>query len=56
MPLKLVGYMRAERLEGELCTRCWRSALLHLTLVLLLPSGVSEHDRGIRCLHCDLGR
>lgn len=56
MPDKLVGYMRGDRVENELCDRCWRPSLIHFTLVLLLSTGVSEHDRGIRCLHCDLKR
>lgn len=45
------GYLRAERVDG-LCSDCWLPSLLKVTMVLLLPDGVMERDRGTRCAHC----
>lgn len=52
MPLHIVGYARTRKVD-ELCERCWRPSLIHVTILLLLPTGVTEHDRGTKCVHCD---
>lgn len=45
------GYVKAERVD-DLCPSCWRPSLVHTVLRFLREDGVSEHDRGIRCVHC----
>jgi hypothetical protein len=49
---QVVGYVRAVRVDG-LCDRCWLPSLISFTLIILLDDGISEHDRGTRCAHCD---
>jgi hypothetical protein len=39
--VKLVGVASVERLD-EMCTTCWRCALVRLTVHILRPDGVSE--------------
>lgn len=51
MATTIHGYLRAQRIDG-LCSDCWLPSLLKVTMVLLLPDGVAERDRGTRCAHC----
>lgn len=45
-------WLRVRRVDG-LCERCWLPSLIRFTVVILLTTGVGEHDRGIKCSHCD---
>lgn len=51
MAATLHGFLRVKPVDG-LCTTCWFPRLVHVALIILLPTGVTERDRGIRCAHC----